>query len=90
MEKKFLAEGADEDKKKGAFSFDQVSYLYNADPGESDGEVNEFIKEDKTSLLVHGPAGSGKSTASRKIEEYLWELYEKTPDKDIKLIPIVI
>ncbi|KAM3143234.1 hypothetical protein pb186bvf_004566 [Paramecium bursaria] len=90
VEKKFLAEGADEDKKKGAFSFDQVSYLYNADPGESDGEVNEFLKEDKTSLLVHGPAGSGKSTASRKIEEYLWELYEKTPDKDIKLIPIVI
>lgn len=39
---------------------------------------------------MHGPAGSGKSTASRKIEEYLWELYEKTPDKDIKLIPIVI
>ncbi len=27
-------------------------------------------------MLVHGKAGSGKSTAARKIEEYLWKYVE--------------
>jgi len=34
-----------------------------------DGEVNEFIwKETKDSMMIHGLAGSGKSTSSKKIE----------------------
>jgi adenylate kinase family enzyme len=33
--------------------------------------------EDKKCFLIHGSAGSGKSTISRKIEEYLWFRYDK-------------
>jgi adenylylsulfate kinase-like enzyme len=42
-------------------------------------EVNEFldIEIDKDVMLIHGQAGSGKSTISRKIEEYLWQQYDK-------------
>ncbi len=37
-------------------------------------EINEFfdIEIEKDVMLIHGQAGSGKSTVSRKIEEYLW------------------
>ncbi len=28
-------------------------------------------------MLIHGQAGSGKSTIARKIEEYLWDVYDK-------------
>jgi ABC-type phosphate/phosphonate transport system ATPase subunit len=28
-------------------------------------------------MLIHGQAGSGKSTIARKIEEYLWDIYDK-------------
>ena len=43
-----------------------------------DGEINEFLwKEPKDSMLIHGQAGSGKSTAARKIEEFLWTFYKQ-------------
>ena len=43
------------------------------------GEVDKFLKESqKSSFLIHGIAGSGKSLSARKVEEYLWLLYKKT------------
>ena len=40
------------------------------------GEIDEFLNEDiKSSLLIHGIAGSGKSLTARKVEEYLWLQY---------------
>lgn len=50
-------------------------------------------------MLLHGPAGCGKSTAARKIEEFLWLDYkenwlnrqwEQTVRSDKPLIPIFI
>lgn len=35
-------------------------------------EINEFFLEEKICLLIHGLAGSGKSTMARKIEEFIW------------------
>ena len=35
------------------------------------------MKWSKTSLLIHGAAGFGKSIAHRKIEEYLWDQYKQ-------------
>ncbi|TNV74959.1 hypothetical protein FGO68_gene15006 [Halteria grandinella] len=58
-----------------------------------DGEINEFIwKQQKDSLLIHGQAGSGKSTAARKIEEFLWIFYQKNKIQEnyIPLIPIFV
>ena len=41
------------------------------------GEVNEFLlEEEKTVMLIHGIAGSGKSTTAKKIEEFMWKLQE--------------
>ena len=28
-------------------------------------------------MLIHGIAGSGKSTTAKKIEEFIWNLHEK-------------
>jgi len=54
-----------------------------------DGEVNEFIwKETKDSMLIHGLAGSGKSTSSKKIEEFIWRVYEKRKI-ETDIVPIV-
>ena len=42
-------------------------------------------------MLIHGVAGSGKSTTAKKIEEFIWKLHEK--NKKIRnqlLIPIYI
>ena len=48
------------------------TYLFNYDHI-YDGEIDEFLNENnKRSLLIHGPAGSGKSISAKKIEEYLW------------------
>jgi adenylate kinase family enzyme len=33
--------------------------------------------EEKKCMLIHGCAGSGKSTISRKLEEFVWDRYEK-------------
>ncbi|CAD8119904.1 unnamed protein product [Paramecium sonneborni] len=57
-----------------------------------DGEINEFIwKQQKDCFLIHGQAGSGKSTAARKIEEFLWMFYQKNKKSDyIPLIPIFV
>ena len=41
------------------------------------GEINEFFIEKKKCLLIHGPAGSGKSTVTRKIEEFVWYRFQK-------------
>ncbi|CAD8198450.1 unnamed protein product [Paramecium pentaurelia] len=59
---------------------------------DKEGEVNEFLLDDKeTVLLIHGLAGSGKSTAAKKIEEFIWKLYENNQRiKNQKLIPIYI
>lgn len=32
-------------------------------------------------MLIHGPAGSGKSVAARKIEEFLWREYKENIKK---------
>ena len=56
------------------------------------GEVNEFLLENgKTVMLIHGIAGSGKSTTAKKIEEFIWKLHEN--NKKIRnqvLIPVYI
>ncbi|KAM3137494.1 hypothetical protein pb186bvf_010467 [Paramecium bursaria] len=72
-----------EEKKTPLFNYDQIN----------SGEIDEFlIQESKSSLLIHGPAGSGKSLTARKIEEYLWKQYNKRWDKitDDFIIPIFI
>ncbi|CAD8205759.1 unnamed protein product [Paramecium pentaurelia] len=41
------------------------------------GEVNEFLlDQNQTVLLIHGQAGSGKSTTAKKIEEFIWKLHD--------------
>ncbi|CAD8046507.1 unnamed protein product [Paramecium primaurelia] len=71
---------------------DSESVLFTEDLF-GNGEINEFIwKQQKDSLLIHGQAGSGKSTAARKIEEYLWIIYQKNKNQQdyIPLIPIFV
>jgi DNA replication protein DnaC len=46
------------------------------DENDEFAELNEFFLENKKCFLIHGPAGSGKSTISRKIEEFLWYRYD--------------
>ncbi|KAM3130115.1 hypothetical protein pb186bvf_017821 [Paramecium bursaria] len=56
---------------------EQKTPLFNID-NEKNGEIDEFLREkEKSSLLIHGAAGSGKSLTARKIEEYLWLQYQK-------------
>ncbi|CAK74528.1 unnamed protein product (macronuclear) [Paramecium tetraurelia] len=53
------------------------------------GEVNEFIWDESKSndvMLLSGNAGSGKSKAARKIEEFLW----KQREINSKWIPIFV
>ncbi|KAM3147504.1 hypothetical protein pb186bvf_000311 [Paramecium bursaria] len=51
--------------------------LFNID-NQQNGEIDEYLTENKkSSLLIHGAAGSGKSLTARKIEEYLWLQYQK-------------
>ncbi|KAM3131860.1 hypothetical protein pb186bvf_016110 [Paramecium bursaria] len=55
-------------------------------------EIEEYFELDtmKTSMLIHGQAGSGKSTASRKIEELLWDKFNQViNDKKTQTIPVV-
>ncbi|CAD8180877.1 unnamed protein product [Paramecium octaurelia] len=53
-----------------------------------EGEVNEFIWGDKQKdvMLLSGNAGSGKSKAARKIEEFIW----KQKGVQSKWIPIYV
>ena len=52
--------------------------LFNHENYEN-GEVDEFLNESKkSSLLIHGIAGSGKSLSARKVEEHLWLQNKKT------------
>ncbi|CAK76754.1 unnamed protein product (macronuclear) [Paramecium tetraurelia] len=59
---------------------------------DKEGEVNEFLLDEKeTVLLIHGVAGSGKSTTAKKIEELIWKLHND--NKKVRnqiLIPIYI
>ncbi|CAD8196854.1 unnamed protein product [Paramecium octaurelia] len=56
------------------------------------GEVNTFLlKEKETVLLIHGVAGSGKSTVAKKIEEFIWKLNESNIKvNEYVLVPIYI
>ncbi|CAK79896.1 unnamed protein product (macronuclear) [Paramecium tetraurelia] len=56
------------------------------------GEVNKFLlKENETVLLIHGVAGSGKSTVAKKIEEFVWKLNESNIKvNEYVLVPIYI
>ncbi|CAD8202024.1 unnamed protein product [Paramecium pentaurelia] len=48
----------------------EISNLMNLDQfDDKDGEVNQFLYEGKIVLLIHGLAGSGKSTTAKKIED---------------------
>ncbi|CAK81644.1 unnamed protein product (macronuclear) [Paramecium tetraurelia] len=59
---------------------------------DKEGEVNEFLIDDKEKvLLIHGVAGSGKSTTAKKIEEFIWKLHDNNQKISNKvLIPIYI
>ncbi|CAD8122656.1 unnamed protein product [Paramecium sonneborni] len=66
-----------------------ISELLNDDKDNFKGEVNEFIwnqNENKDVMLLSGNAGSGKSRAARKIEEFIWNLH----GKQSKWIPIYV
>ena len=40
--------------------------------------MDEFLDQPgKSSMLIHGIAGAGKSLSARKIEEHLWLQYQK-------------
>ena len=39
--------------------------------------MNFLMSLKKSSLLIHGIAGAGKSLSARKIEEHLWIQYQK-------------
>ncbi|CAD8190165.1 unnamed protein product [Paramecium pentaurelia] len=55
------------------------------------GAVDEFLQQEKTVLLIHGMAGSGKTTAAKKIEELIWKLHENNRKiNKLQLIPIYI
>lgn len=42
-------------------------------------------------MLIHGLAGSGKSTTAKKVEEFIWKLHEeKILFNNLVLIPIYI
>ena len=42
-------------------------------------------------MLIHGIAGSGKSTTAKKIEEFIWKLHEeKKKIRNVILIPVYI
>ncbi|CAD8102380.1 unnamed protein product [Paramecium sonneborni] len=76
----------------------ETTYLIKEQWDDSEGEVNEFIWEDeikkkkqnskgkKDVLLLSGNAGSGKSKAARKIEEFIW----KQKENQSKWIPIFV
>ncbi|CAD8198784.1 unnamed protein product [Paramecium pentaurelia] len=57
---------------KGEF----ITFLIKDQYDNYDGEVNEFLWSDqekqKDVMLIKGKAGSGKSRASRNIEEFIW------------------
>ncbi|CAD8173679.1 unnamed protein product [Paramecium pentaurelia] len=54
------------------------------------GKVNEFLLDDKEEvLLIHGVAGSGKSTAAKKIEEFIWKLYDNNQKIGNKLLILI-
>ena len=62
---------------------------------DKEGEVNEFLLDGGNNklkvLLIHGIAGSGKSTTAKKIEEFVWKLHDKNIKfNKIVLIPIYI
>ena len=53
--------------------------------------MNEFLYEGKTVLLIHGLAGSGKSTTAKKIEEFIWKLHDSNKKiGNYVLIPVYI
>ncbi|CAD8056593.1 unnamed protein product [Paramecium primaurelia] len=70
----------------------EISNLMNLDQfDDKDGEVNEFLSEEKTVLLIHGLAGSGKSTTAKKIEEFIWKLHDSNKKiGNYVLIPVYI
>ncbi|CAD8072777.1 unnamed protein product [Paramecium sonneborni] len=55
-------------------------------------QINMMIeKHDKTVLLIHGVAGSGKSTTAKKIEEFIWKLHNQNIKiRNKVLVPIYI
>ncbi|KAM3138319.1 hypothetical protein pb186bvf_009595 [Paramecium bursaria] len=58
----------------------------------SDAEINEFIwgtNESKDTLLVHGQAGCGKSTAGKKVEEFIWKFNQTQQQLNIKITPLI-
>ncbi|CAK93732.1 unnamed protein product (macronuclear) [Paramecium tetraurelia] len=71
---------------------DDETTLFN-DVSQNKGEIDEFLQQPKDSLLIHGPAGSGKSVAAIKIEEYIWLQYQQLNldewSKDSEQIPVV-
>ncbi|CAD8095404.1 unnamed protein product [Paramecium primaurelia] len=71
---------------------DDETTLFN-DISQNKGEIDEFLQQPKDSLLIHGPAGSGKSVAAKKIEEYIWLQYQQLNldewSKDLEQIPII-
>ncbi|CAK80818.1 unnamed protein product (macronuclear) [Paramecium tetraurelia] len=78
---------------KGEKKEDKLSILINLEQiDDTNGEVNEFLLEEhETVLLIHGVAGSGKSTTAKKIEEFIWKLHNN--NKKIRnqiLIPVYI
>ncbi|CAD8166292.1 unnamed protein product [Paramecium pentaurelia] len=71
----------------------KTSNLMNLEQfNDKEGEVNEFLFDEKEIvLLVHGVAGSGKSTTAKKIEEFIWNLHNQNIKIGNKLlIPIYI
>ncbi|CAD8187590.1 unnamed protein product [Paramecium octaurelia] len=71
---------------------DDETTLFN-DVSQNKGEIDEFLQQPKDSMLIHGPAGSGKSVAAKKIEEYIWLQYQQLNldewSKDSEQIPVV-
>ncbi|KAM3138317.1 hypothetical protein pb186bvf_009593 [Paramecium bursaria] len=58
----------------------------------SDAEINEFIwgtNESKDTLLVHGLAGCGKSTAGKKVEEFIWKFNQTQQQLNIQITPLI-
>ncbi|CAK87305.1 unnamed protein product, partial (macronuclear) [Paramecium tetraurelia] len=86
-------EKGQEEGEDGIKNEEKKSILINLDNiYDKQGELNEFLfDEQKTVLLIHGVAGSGKSTAAKKIEEFIWILHNN--NKRIRnqiLIPVYI
>ncbi|CAD8129617.1 unnamed protein product [Paramecium sonneborni] len=74
---------------------EQINLIKLNQSDDIQAEVMEFLLKgqtgEKTVMLIHGITRSGKSTTAKKIEEFIWKIYERNQKiSNQVLIPIYI